>query len=166
MAKDSSFDIVSEIDLQEVDNAVNQAMKEIKTRFDFRGSKSEVLLNREEKKLTILADDDMKMKNVSEILKTKFSKRGVSARSLKYGEAEKAMDGMIRQTAEIIQGIPQEQSKEIVKWVKEKKLKVQASIQGEQVRISGRSRDDLQAIIQALKAAPPINLPLQCVNYR
>jgi len=87
------------------------------------------------------------MKNVSEILKTKFSKRGVSARSLKYNEPEKAMDGMIRQSAEIIQGIPQEQSKEIVKWIKGKKLKVQASIQGEQVRVSGRSRDDLQVIV-------------------
>ena len=165
MAQDSSFDIVSEVNLQEVDNAVNQAMKEIRTRFDFKGSKSEIVLDRTEKKIKFLADDDMKLKNMTEMLQDKLAKRSVSIKALKYGIAEKALDGMIRQTAEILQGIPQEKAKDIVRRIKDLKLKVQASIQSDQVRVSGKSKDDLQVIIQMLKNAN-LDLPLQFANYR
>jgi len=165
MAGDFSFDIVSQVDLQEVDNALNQAMKEIKTRFDFKGSKSEIKFNRDEKKIMLLADDDMKLKNVIEILEGKLAKRGVSVKSLKYGVSEKALDGMIRQSAEVIQGIPQDEAKEIVKSIKELKLKIQPSIQGDQIRVSGRTKDDLQTVISFLKGAQ-LDLPLQFTNYR
>ena len=165
MASDFSFDIVSEVNVQELDNAVNQAVKEMKTRFDFKGSKSELHFNRDELKITILADDDLKLKNIAEILKEKMAKRGVSMKALKYGEGEKALDGMIRQTAEVIQGIPQDKAKEIVKRIKDLKLKVQPSIQGDQVRVSGRAKDDLQSVIQVLKAND-LGLPIQFVNYR
>ena len=165
MASDFSFDIVSQVDLQEVDNALNQAMKEIKTRFDFKGTKSEITFNREEKKIMFLGDDDLKLKKIVEILEGKLAKRGVSVKSLKYGTAEKALDGMVRQTAEVIQGIPQDKAKEIVKGIKELKLKVQASIQGDQVRVSARSKDDLQTVISFLRGAN-LDLPLQFTNYR
>lgn len=165
MANDCSFDIVSQIDLQEVDNALNQAMKEIKTRFDFKGSKSDMTFNREEKKITFLADDDLKLKNLIDILEGKFAKRSLSIKSLKYGVAEKALDGMVRQTAEVIQGIPQEKAKEIVKRIKELKLKVQVSIQGEQIRVTGKSKDDLQSVIQLVRGLN-LDLPLQFTNYR
>lgn len=165
MASDFSFDVVSQVDLQEVDNALNQAMKEIKTRFDFKGSKSEIKFNRDEKKIMLLADDEMKLKNVIEIMEGKLAKRGVSVRSLKYDTFEKALDGMVRQSAEVIQGIPQNKAKEIVKSIKELKLKVQPSIQGDQIRIASRNKDDLQAVISFLKSAQ-LDLPLQFTNYR
>ena len=165
MADNSSFDIVSDVDFQEVDNALNQALKEIKMRFDFKGSKSDITFKKEDKKLSFLADDEMKLKNLHDILEGKLAKRGVSVKSLKYGESEKAMDGMVRQEVEIIQGIPQEKAKEIVKQIKELKLKVQSSIQGDEIRVSGKSRDDLQYVIQAVKTKNP-DIPLQFVNYR
>lgn len=165
MADNSSFDIVSKVDFQEVDNALNQALKEIKTRFDFKGSKSDITFKKEDKKLSFLADDEMKLKNLHDILESKLAKRGVSVKSLKYGESEKALDGMVRQEAEIIQGIPQEKAKEIVKQIKELKLKVQSSIQGDEIRVSGKSRDDLQDVIQTVKTKNP-DLPLQFTNYR
>ncbi len=162
---DFSFDIVSQVDLQEVDNAINQAMKEIKTRFDFKGSKSEIAFKREEKKVTYLADDDMKLKNMLEIFEGKLAKRGISIKALKYGTPEKALDGMVRQSAEIIQGIPHEKAKDIVKRIKDLKIKVQPSIQSEQIRVSGRTKDDLQTVIQFLKNSN-LDLPLQFTNYR
>lgn len=165
MASDFSFDIVSQVDLQEVDNAINQAMKEIKTRFDFKGSKSNLAFNREEKKITFLGDDDLKLKNLIDILEGKLAKRGVSVKSLKYGVSEKALDGLVRQTAEVIQGIPQEKAKEIVKRIKELKLKVQPSIQSDQIRVAGKSKDELQDIIQFIKGLN-LDLPLQFTNYR
>lgn len=165
MGNDFSFDIVSQVDLQEIDNAINQAMKEIKTRFDFKGSKSEAVLDRNEKKIKLLADDEMKMKSLHEILQTKLAKRGVSVKSLKYGVAEKALDGMVRQSAEIIQGIPQEKAKELVRQVKELKLKVQPSIQGDEIRISAKSKDDLQTVINFVKSTN-FDIPLQFTNYR
>jgi uncharacterized protein YajQ (UPF0234 family) len=165
MPQEYSFDIVSRVDLQEIDNAVNQATKEIKTRFDFKGSKAEFSLDRDEKKIKFLADDELKLTNMIGILQEKLAKRGVSIKTLKYGPAEKALDGFVRQTADIIQGIPQDQAKEIVKKVKELKIKVQPSIQGDQIRISGRSKDDLQLVVQMLKSEN-IPLPLQFVNYR
>lgn len=166
MAADFSFDIVSQVDLQEIDNAVNQTLKEIKTRYDFKGSRSEVTFNREEKKILIIADDDMKLNSIIEILKTKLSKRNVSVKAVSYGTPEKAMDGLIRQPAEIIQGLSQEHAKQIVKHIKDLKLKVQPSIQSDQIRIAARSKDDLQTVIQALKTNPPVEIPLQFVNYR
>ena len=165
MPSDSSFDIVSQVDLQEIDNAINQSMKEVNTRFDFRGSKSEITWNREEKKINLLAGDDMKLKSLKEILQTKLSKRGISVKALKYGEAEKAMDGMVRQNAEIIQGIPQEKAKEIVKQIKDLKLKVQSSIQSDQIRVSAKNKDDLQTVIQFVKNSVT-DLPVQFTNYR
>ena len=165
MPNDSSFDIVSQVDLQEIDNAINQSMKEVGTRYDFRGSRNEITWNREEKKITFLAADDMKLKSLKEILQTKLSKRGISVKSLKFSDPEKALDGMVRQGAEIIQGIAHEKAKEIVKKIKDLKLKVQASIQDEQIRVSGKNKDDLQTVIQFVKNSIQ-DLPLQFINYR
>jgi len=165
MASVSSFDIVSEVNLQEIDNAINQTMKEIRNRFDFKGSKSEVLFLRNEKKITLIADDDMKLKSLKDVLGTRLAKRAVSAKSLLYKSEEKALDGMIRQEAEVVQGISQEHAKEIVKRIKDTKLKVQPSIQGDKVRVSGKNKDDLQLIIQQLKEVK-FSLPLQFTNFR
>ena len=165
MASDSSFDIVSQVNLQEIDNALNQATKEIKTRFDFKGSRSEFSFNREEKKITLLADDELKLKNLILILEEKLVKRGIAIKALKYGEPQKALDGLIRQAAEIIQGIPQEKAKDIVKRIKELKLKVQSSIQGDEIRVSSRSKDDLQTVIQFVKGLS-LDIPVQFTNYR
>ncbi len=165
MASESSFDIVSEVDLQEIDNAVNQAVKEMKTRFDFKGSKSELKFDRLVKKITLLADDEMKLRNLKDILETKLVKRSIQLKSVKYLLEEKAFEGTIRQEAEIIQGIPQETAKEIVKKIKDLKLKVQTSIQGEKLRVSGKSKDELQTAIQFLKASQ-FNVALQFSNFR
>ena len=166
MASDFSFDIVSQVDLQEIDNAVNQTLKEIKTRFDFKGSRSEITFNREEKTILIIADDDMKLNNIIEILKTKLAKRSVPIKAVSYGTPEKAMDGLIRQSATILQGLSQEHAKEIVKCIKDLKLKVQPSIQSDQIRVSSRSKDELQTVVQTLRSGSPVDIPLQFVNYR
>lgn len=165
MASESSFDIVSEVDLQEVDNAINQAIKELKSRFDFKGSKSEILFDRNEKKITLVADDDMKLRNLKDILSTKLAKRSVAMKALKYLPEEKAFEGTIRQPVEIVQGLPQDAAKDISRRIKDLKLKVQVSIQGEKVRVTGKDKDDLQFVIQHLKA---LDLPnaLQFVNFR
>lgn len=165
MAGDSSFDIVSQVDFQELDNAVNQSLKEIKTRFDFKGSKSDLSLDRNEKKIKILADDDLRLKSLHDILQAKLAKRGISVKALKYGTPEKALDGMVRQNVEIVAGIPQEKAKEIVRQIKELKLKIQVSIQGDEVRVSGKSKDELQAVIQTVKAIN-LDIPVQFTNYR
>ena len=165
MASESQFDVVSEVDLQEVDNAINQATKELLTRFDFKGSKSKIEFNRGEKKIVLLADDNMKLKNLKDILETRLAKRSISMKALKYGAEEKAFDGTIRQNVEIVLGISQEIAKEIVKIIKDLKLKVQASIQGEKVRVSGKSKDELQTVILRLKNAN-LSTPLQFVNFR
>ncbi len=165
MSKEASFDIVSEVDFQEVDNAVHQTQKELSQRYDFKGSKSKVTLNKEAKKLTVLADDDMKLLAIKDILETKFSKRGISAKAVKYGKEEEALGGSIRVDAEIVSGIPQENTKKIVKLIKELKIKVQATIQKDQVRVQAKSRDDLQFVIQALKEST-LDIPLQFTNYR
>ena len=164
-AQDFSFDIVSRVDLQEVDNAVNQAKKELVTRFDFRGSKSSIEWNRDEKKLILIADDELKLKNLQDILTTRLAIRKVPLKSLEWGNAEKAFDGMVRQEIKLILGIPGDKAKEIVKGIKQMGLKVQPSIQGDEVRVSSRSKDELQAVIQHLKSysGPP---PLQFVNFR
>jgi len=165
MANGCSFDIVSKVDLQEVDNAVNQSMKEVQTRFDFKGGKSELKFNRDEQMITFLADNDLRLKSLTDVLHGKLSRRGVSIKSLEMSPVEKALDGMIRQTAKVVQGIPQERAKEIVKKIKDLHLKVQPAIQGDQIRVSGRSKDDLQSVITMLRSGN-LTLPLQFVNYR
>lgn len=165
MAQQSSFDIVSEMDFQEVDNAVNQAVKELRQRFDFKGSKSAIDFLREEKKICLLADDDLKLRNLQDILKTRMAARKISLKGLKFGEPEQAFQGTLRQEVGLIQGIDQEVAKEIVRQVKESKLKVQAAIQGDKIRVTSKSKDELQATIAYLQANPP-EIPLQFVNYR
>ncbi len=164
-ASEFSFDIVSRVDLQEVDNAVNQAKKELANRFDFRGCKSSIEWNRDEKKLVLIGDDELKLNNLKDILTTRFAIRKVPMKSLEWGKEEKAFDGMIRQELKLTMGIPGDKAKEIVKTVKEMGLKVQASIQGEEVRVTSRSKDALQEVMQHLKAQS-FTLPLQFTNYR
>ena|SRR3989304_1093940 len=162
-----SLDIVSEIDMQEVDNAVNQARKEIEQRYDFKGSKSEINLEKEKEKegITVLADDDYKLKAIIDILQSKFIKRGISIKSLDYGKAEAASGSMVRQVIKLKNGIPTEKAKEIIKIIKETKLKVQSQIQEEQVRVTGKNIDDLQEIIALLKGKE-LDIPLQFENFR
>ena len=160
-----SFDIVSRVELQEVDNAVNQAKKELANRFDFRGSKSAIEWNRDEKQLVLIADDDLKLRNLKDILTTRLATRKVPLKSLEWGNPEKAFDGMLRQEVKLTMGIPGEKAKEIVKLIKEIGVKVQASIQGDEVRVSSKSKDALQSVIQNLNSQP-FSLPLQFTNYR
>lgn len=163
MPKDASFDVVSKLDLQEIDNAVNQANKEIETRFDFKNSKSNIEFGDES--ITVYSDDEYKLAAVYDVLQSKCVKRGVSLKALKPGKVEPASGGTVRQSIALQQGIDQDTAKVITKLVKDSKLKVQASVQGDQVRISGKSRDDLQAVIQLLRDAD-VPVPLQFVNYR
>ena len=165
MAQEFSFDVVSKVDLQEVLNAVQQASKEIATRFDFRGSKSKVEWNEKELTLTMTSDDEGKLKSVKDILETRLVKRGVAVRSLDYQKVEPAAMGTVRQDVKIQQGIASEKAKEIVKTIKDRKLKVQAAIQGDQVRVSGRVKDDLQEVMTLLRAGD-FGVPLQFTNYR
>lgn len=159
-----SFDIVSNADVQEIDNAVNQAIKEIQQRYDFKGSKSEIKWDKKEE-IVILADDDGKLRNIIEILQTKFAKRGVSLKSLDYGKVEDASGSMKRQVLKIRQGIPTDKAKEINKVIKEMKVKVQPQIQDDQIRVTGKKIDDLQAVIQDLKGRD-FDINLQYINMR
>ena len=163
MAKDCSFDVVSEVDMQEVDNAVNQAIKEIGTRYDFRGSKAEITLEGDTIKL--IGDDEYKLGAVVDVLKGKMVKRNVSVKNLEFGKIEPASGATVRQTVTIKKGISQENAKKVTKAIKEMKLKVQASIQGDQVRVSGKDKDDLQAVIQMLKNLD-VPVEVQFVNFR
>ncbi|MCX7877296.1 MAG: YajQ family cyclic di-GMP-binding protein [Ignavibacteria bacterium] len=165
MAATYSFDIVSEINWQEIDNAVNQARKEMQQRYDFKGSKSSIDYSRKEKTITVLADDDYKLKSVIDILQNKFVKRGVPLKALKYKTSEQASGGMVRQIIEVQQGISKDNAKLIVKMIKDSKIKVQAAVQDEQVRVSGRSKDDLQAVISLIKGAD-LDFAVQFTNYR
>jgi len=165
MAQEFSFDVVSKVDLQEVLNAVQQASKEIATRFVFRGSASKVEWNEKELTLTLTSDDAHKLKSVVDILETRLVKRGIAVKSLEYGKIEDAAGGTVRQTAKIQQGIPSEKAKDIVRTIKDRKLKVQAAIQADQVRVSGRNKDDLQAVMTLLRGGD-YGLPLQFTNYR
>jgi cyclic-di-GMP-binding protein len=158
-----SFDIVSKVDMQEVDNAVNQTVKEIIQRYDFKGTKSEVTLENDAVK--ILADDDFKLKAIVEILQSKFVKRGLSLKSLDFGKKETASGSMVRQLITIQQGISKEKGKEVNSVIKETKLKVQSQIQDDQVRVTGKNIDDLQAVIQTLKGKD-LGVELQFVNFR
>ena len=163
MAKDCSFDVVSEVDMQEVDNAVNQAKKEIGTRYDFRGSKSEI--NLEGDTIKIIGDDEYKLNAIIDVLKGKMVKRNVAIKNLDYGKVEPAAGATVRQVITIKKGITKENAKEVVKAIKNMKLKVQAFIQEDQVRVSGKDKDDLQAVIQMLKQLD-VPIELQFVNFR
>lgn len=163
MAKEASFDIVSKVDLQEVNNAVVQARKEIDNRFDFKGSKSEIRLEGEA--LTLISDDEFKLGQLLDVLQSKLVKREVSLKALKPGKIEPAAGGTVRQVFTLQQGIDQAIGKQITKLVRDAKLKVQAQIQGDQIRVTGKSRDDLQAVIQLLKSED-LDVPLQFTNYR
>ncbi len=165
MASQFSFDVVSEFDEQEVDNAVNQARKEVEQRYDFKGSNTEIDMNLKEKTITLHTSDDMKLRALHEILNGKMIKRGISLKVLDYGKEEPATGGSIRQVIKLKSGLETEQAKQITKMVKELKLKVQAAIQGEEVRITGKSKDDLQTAMQTLKAQS-FDFPIQFTNYR
>lgn len=165
MADQSSFDVVSLVDMQEVKNAVDQAMKEIRQRFDFKGSKTDLTLMEKERTLTVLSDDDFKLKAVLDILKGKFVKRGVSIKALTFGQVEQALGGTVRQVIAIQSGIPDEKAKAIAKEIRDAKFKAQAQIQGEQIRVQSKSRDELQAVIAFLKQKD-FGIDLQYVNYR
>ena len=162
---DPSFDIVSEVSMPEVANAVAQAQKEIVQRFDLKGTAAGLELKEKEKQLVLTANDDFGLRAVNDILQGKLIKRNVPLKSLVYGTPEPAAKGTSRQVVTIQQGIETEKAKEIVKAIKDAKLKVQAAIQGDQVRVTGKKRDDLQAVIALLKQKD-FGLPLQFSNYR
>lgn len=159
-----SFDIVSKVDAQEVDNAVNQAIKEMEQRYDFKGSKSEIKWEKKEE-ITVIGDNDNKLKTVIDIIQTKLVKRAVSLKALEYGKVEDSSGGLKRQVIKIKQGIPTEKAKEIAKLIKDLNLKVQTQIQDEQIRVTGKKIDDLQEVIQALKSRE-LDISLQFVNMR
>ena len=165
MAANFSFDIVSEIDLQEVDNAVNQAKKELSQRFDFRGSKSSIDYNREEKKITLIADDDFKLRSLQDILNGRMIKRNISIKALTYKEPEKAFEGTFRQVIELVSGLEREKQKELVKIIRDLNPKIQTQIEGEKIKVSSPKKDDLQTVINHLRS---IDFPvaLQFTNYR
>jgi uncharacterized protein YajQ (UPF0234 family) len=163
MAQQNSFDIVSQVDRAEITNALNQTMKEVGQRFDFKGSSAKVAL--EEKELVLTAEDETKLRNMNEILQQKLVRRGVPLKAFDYAVAEPAAGGTLRQRAQIQQGIPQEKAKEIVKAIKDSKVKVQASIQGDMVRVTSKDRDTLQQVIASLKAKD-FGINMQFTNYR
>jgi len=166
MADQASFDVTSPVDFQEVDNALNQARKEVAQLYDFKGAKADIVLNPAEKTLTLLADDEFKMNALWEIVQTRLVRRSVPIKNFKGGDSDAASGGAVRRVFSIQEGIPIEAAREIVKYLKEQKLKkVQASIQGDQVRVTSPSRDDLQQAIQALREHD-FGVALQFGNYR
>lgn len=165
MADQFSFDVVSEVNIQELKNALDQATKEIKQRFDFKDSKTDIALKEKEKELVVVSDDEYKLKAVQEVIKAKCVKRGVSLKAFTYGPVEPALSGMVRQVAKIQSGLASEKAKELSKAIKDSKLKVQAQIQGEQVRVSSKSKDELQSAIAFLRGKD-FGVDLQYINYR
>jgi cyclic-di-GMP-binding protein len=163
MAQQNSFDIVSQVDRAEVTNALQQTIKEVRQRFDFKGSTATVVLEKDE--LILSAEDETKLRNMNDILQQKLVRRGVPLKALSYGSVDPAAGGTVRQHAQIQQGIPQEKAKEVVKFIKDSKAKVQASIQGDVVRVSGKDRDTLQDIIAKLKGKD-FGIDMQFSNYR
>lgn len=166
MAKDCSFDVVSDFDKQELVNAVDQVKRDLTSRFDLKNSNSSIDLEAD-KSITITTNDDMKLRNIYDILQTKLVKRGISIKILDAQPIENALGGNVRQVYNLKKGLSQELAKKIVADIKNSKLKVQASIQGEQVRVTGKSKDDLQEVIQMLrKNEDKYDIPLQFTNYR
>ncbi|MDD5096982.1 MAG: YajQ family cyclic di-GMP-binding protein [Candidatus Omnitrophica bacterium] len=160
-----SFDLVSEVDLQEVDNAVNQAIKELSQRYDFKNSKASIAFDRKEEKITLIADDDFKLRALTDILNTRLAKRGVSIKAFKFDEPEKAFEGYLRQKIEICMGIDKERAKELNAIIKGLGLKVQTQIEGEKIKVSSAKKDELQAVIAHLRGLD-FSLPLHFCNYR
>lgn len=165
MADEHTFDIVSKVDMQEVSNAVQQAVKEISQRFDFKGSKSSIDLSKEKAEITLVADDDYKLKSLTEILKAKLVKRNVSLKTLNFGNLEKAAGDTLRQLVSLQQGLSPERAKDITKLIKETKLKVQTEIQKDQVRVRAKKIDDLQELIKMLKEKD-FDFHIEFINYR
>jgi uncharacterized protein YajQ (UPF0234 family) len=163
MAQQNSFDIVSEVDRAEMVNAINQTTKEVGQRFDFKGSTATVEL--EDEALVLSAEDETRLRNMNDILQQKLVRRGVPLKALDYGKVEPAAGGTVRQRVAIQQGIPQDKAKEIVKFIKDTKVKVQAAIQGDVVRVSGKDRDTLQDVIGKLKTKD-FGINMQFTNYR
>jgi uncharacterized protein YajQ (UPF0234 family) len=166
VAAASSFDVTSPVDFQEVDNGLNQARKEVGQRYDFKGAKAEITLNTTEKTLTLVADDEFKMNQLWEIVQTRLVRRGVPIKNFKSGDSEAAAGGTVRRVYAIQEGIPIEAAREIVRFIKDRKLKkVQASIQGDQVRVTSPSKDELQEAIRALREKD-FGIALHFGNYR
>jgi cyclic-di-GMP-binding protein len=162
---DSSFDIVSELNLQEMDNAINQAQKEIGTRYDFKGTAASVEFNRKEKELTVMADDESQLEAVRTVIISRMVKRGVDPKCMDPQKLEQATHKTVRQKFKLKDGIDKDTAKTIQKQIRDLKLKVQASIQGEALRVSGAKKDDLQSVMAFLRANPP-EIPIQFNNYR
>lgn len=165
MASTYSFDIVSEVDLQEADNAVNQALKEIQQRYDFKGSNSSITLDKKEQAINVESDDEYRLKQVVDVLESKLIKRGIGLKALTYGTIEAGSKGSARQRIALQSGIDKENAKKITKLIKDAGLKVQAQIQDDQVRVTGKSKDDLQDVISMLRDAD-LPFDMQFTNYR
>lgn len=165
MASEFSFDVVSKVDMQAMDNAVNSALREITTRFDFKGSVSRLELDKKANTLTLYSDNDGKLKSVVDILQNRLIKQSISLKALDFGSVLAAEGGTVRQVAKIVQGVASEKAKEMVRAIKDAKLKVSASIQGDQLRVTGRSKDELQEAMTLLRAGD-FGVALQFVNFR
>lgn len=165
MAQQNSFDIVSEVNMQEVDNALNQARKEVLTRYDFKDSKTSIDFAEKEKEITVHTEDEFRLKAVVDILQNKFIKRGIAIKTLKYGPIETAASSTVRQKITLLIGIDKENAKKLVQIIKDTKIKVQASIMEDQVRVQGKDKDDLQRIIAHVRGIE-FPLPLQFMNFR
>lgn len=165
MAQQNSFDIVSEVDLQEVDNALNQARKEISQRYDFKDSKTQIDFNTKDKQITLHTIDEFHLKSAIDILQSKLIKRGVSIKALRYGPIEAATGATVKQLITLVVGISKDDARAVVKMIKDSKIRVQAQIMDDQVRVSGKAKDDLQSVIQLLRDAD-LSFPVQFVNYR
>jgi cyclic-di-GMP-binding protein len=163
MSKESSFDIVSKVEMTEVTNAISIALKEIQNRYDFKGSKSDISLDKEE--LVLISDDEFKLDQLKDVLFSKMIKRGIPVKNLDYGKVERASGGTVRQRAKLVQGIDKENAKKINTLIKNSGLKIKSQVQDDQVRVTGKNRDDLQKIIAAVKEAD-LTVDVQFVNYR
>jgi uncharacterized protein YajQ (UPF0234 family) len=163
LASESSFDVVSRVDGQELDNALNQTRKEIENRFDFKHSKTSI--ESDGKKITLISDDELKMRNVVDVLQTKAVRRGIDVKAFEFGTVEPAASGTVRQIITLRSGISKDQSRALLARIKELRLKVTAQFQDEQIRVSGKNKDDLQKVITSLRSME-FELPLQFVNYR
>ncbi|MEK6620853.1 MAG: YajQ family cyclic di-GMP-binding protein [Planctomycetota bacterium] len=164
MAESHSFDIVCKVEMHEVNNAIDQAQKQLATRYDFKGSKSSITLNKDNT-ITLLADDDFKMKSLTEIVKEKLEKRGIPLKSLDFGKIETSVGSTVRQVITFQSGIPMDKAKDLVKFIKGLKLKVQSQIQEDKVRVSGTKIDDLQAIIKTIKDED-FDYAMQFINFK
>lgn len=161
-----SFDVVSEVDLQEVDNAINNTKKELVNRYDFRGSKTTIDLDKKEGRINVHTEDEMKVRAVQEMLAVNLSKRKIDPRAVEFGKVEPGQGQSVKVEVKIKQGLDKDSAREIVKLIKETKLKVQAAIQEEQVRVTAKKIDDLQSVIKMLRESPALKMPLQFVNMK